>query len=84
MKIPKSKHHGNNVARSNGGYMPCVVCGKPIKDPSYYVECVNGGTDECVLPGQADVDDPGYMGYQPLGANCLLAHPELGPYVSKA
>lgn len=82
MKIPKSADYAANLRRYRGGdRQPCVVCGRPVKAPTFMVECVNGGLDECVLPGTADTTDAAYMGAFPVGPDCLRRHPELRPFV---
>lgn len=81
VKIPKSSDYVKNVKACRGSSYPCVVCGRPIRKPVYFVECVEGSTDECCIPGKVDNSDPAYMGLHPLGAACLLNHPELEDYV---
>lgn len=82
MMIPKSKQYDANRERyGHGVNYPCVVCGRPVSNPKYMVECVNGGVSECVMPETADTSDPGYMGFFPVGPDCLKKHPELKPFV---
>lgn len=83
MRIPKSADYAANRRRYGNGLLPpCVVCGRPTRSETL-LECVNGATDECVMPGTADTADPGYMGGQPVGPDCLRRFPQLRPYVSR-
>lgn len=81
MNIPHSPDRAERRRRHGGE--PCVVCGREVKNPSLFLECIGGGESECVLPGTADVADPGYMGLLPIGQCCLRRHPGLKPYVVK-
>ncbi len=78
-QIPTDNWNDAASGRGQAG-LPCVVCGKAIEHPTYEVECVDGSTSWCVIPGTADVSDAGYMGYHPVGVGCLRKHPELKPY----
>jgi hypothetical protein len=85
IEIPRSPNYDKNYTGMSRYYGPCVVCGKDCKNPKYGVIEVNGG-GEAALPDSPEADDvthPGYMGEQPIGSDCLRAHPELLPYVVK-
>lgn len=51
---------------------PCVVCGRPIREPSCGREVcvVDGGARFARVDETVDTDDPGFMGLYPVGPEC--------------
>lgn len=68
------------VARStrhvSGDAWPCYLCNRPIREPlaAISLEVVDGGV-RIARPGTADVTDPGYMGFFPVGPECARRIP---------
>jgi hypothetical protein len=60
---------------------PCIICGRPCKDPKYMIHEHEGGGTAVAEEEAAKLDGAGDMGLQPIGADCLDEHPELRPYV---
>lgn len=52
----------------------CSCCGKIIKDKVYWVEVINGGSYVAAKGSNPDMDDPGYMGFHPVGPDCARKH----------
>jgi hypothetical protein len=79
IEIPMTPQHGTNLANSHGS--PCVVCGKTVKNPVFYLHVVDGG-NSAALPGY-ESDPASDLGLQPIGRDCLKNNPNLRPYVHK-
>ena len=62
-------------ARNVDGVEPCVVCGRRVKEPRYFLHVVNGGT-HALHPEDEDKyeADGGEMGMQIIGPNCRRKH----------
>lgn len=59
---------------SESGTIPseehCAACGRKLKDNPVFVEVIDGG-DQVAAPGSnPDQNDPGYMGFFPVGPSC--------------
>jgi hypothetical protein len=48
----------------------CEVCGRRLRDGRLFVEVVDGGSVHDPATGPADVHDPGYLGFFPVGPEC--------------
>lgn len=72
------KGHSENQKRSfHLNLDPCVICGRPVRHPKYWLVVVDGGS--AFGDTNSDPNDPGYMGGFPIGPDCLAQHPELKP-----
>ena len=88
LTIVQAPGYGENVRRSKGAVAPCVVCGRGVARPRYLVHVHEGGAavvteaeaEALNRAGRAGADCGGY----PIGADCLRAHPEYRPYVTRA
>jgi tRNA U34 2-thiouridine synthase MnmA/TrmU len=59
-----------NSKRGGEGTWPCALCGKPVKEPSLFIEVTNGGATFVKVGTVADENDPGYMGCHRVGSDC--------------
>lgn len=81
-----SDRYSKNQDQCRGDNYPCVVCGKPVKNPKLYVRYFWGThavTDQEAEEIIAKEGNGGDMCLYPIGAACLKKHPELKPYVHK-
>lgn len=62
------------------GSTPCLVCGKPVKNPVYFLHVVDGGAS-IIKPDETWDNEAADLGLYPLGADCKKKHPELDEYV---
>ena len=55
------------------GTMPCVLCGKPVRldQGPPMAEVFRGGAFVMAEGPDPDESDPGYMGWFPVGPDCL-------------
>jgi hypothetical protein len=84
IEIPMSPHYGKNLQTWNSAdALPCVVCGKTVRNPKHYVHFWTAAyaVMESEVPS---LDVSGDMGHYPVGSDCLRQHPELKPYVQDA
>ena len=52
----------------------CSCCGRKLKGNVFYVEVIDGG-GQVAAPGlNPDQNDPGYMGFHPVGSSCEKKH----------
>jgi hypothetical protein len=51
----------------------CVQCGRKTGNNPWMVEVVFGGEIRLQDGTEADIDDPGYMGWWPVGNECAKA-----------
>lgn len=89
IEIPRHPNYRKNADRLHADDVPCVICGKAVKDQRFMfwtwegaylvteaeVDAINAGTSDT---GMTPAGDSG--GY-PIGAGCLKKHPELKPYL---
>lgn len=86
MRIPHDPRFDKNFRGEIKGtdVGPCVICGSPVKAPGkYFVHMMEGGWSICTPDEDANVDEPSDLGLQPIGSQCVRAHPELKPYIRK-
>lgn len=86
IKIPTSKDYARNEKRCRGNDIPCIVCGKPIKDPIMnvtgtilWLRAGSGSLSTAIDPNSPD-QGGGEMGCWPIGSDCLRRNPQLKPY----
>lgn len=65
MKPFDHKHYHRN---SDSADNPCVICGKDTPNPVAMIQVIDGGA--LIGPPEPQEDDPGYMGYFPIGSTC--------------
>jgi hypothetical protein len=65
------------------GLTPCLLCGKPVKTPRYWLHEHEGGGVVVTEAEAATLDEQSDMGMWPIGADCLKKHPDLRPYIQK-
>jgi len=69
-EITQTENFSDNENRITGDTMPCIRCGKGVKNVKYSVELVDGGLYALSTNEQADWNDGGYMGFHPIGSEC--------------
>ena len=69
-EIIQTENYSDNEEKITGDIMPCVRCGKGVKNTKYHVELVDGGLYASPTNEEADINDPGYMGMYPIGSEC--------------
>jgi hypothetical protein len=88
LAITTTATYSKNIGKTKGDRTPCVICGKGIKQPRYYVHVHHGGTHVVTEAEAAQLNDAGRDGFDldflPIGPDCLRAHPEYRPYVTIA
>lgn len=79
--IPKTPDYDKQV-KSQGKFPPCIVCGRPIKNPNhpYHLHMTVDGMAVSVAEAENLPDDED-QGCFPVGADCIRNHPELKPYI---
>lgn len=76
--------YSKNSDKCRGVEYPCIVCGKPVKNPKFYVRyfwATHIVTDQEAEKIIAEEGEGGDMGAYPLGAGCLKKYPELKKYI---
>jgi len=66
-----------NERKCGGKQDPCAFCGKAVTSPDTLVEVLEGGGRFALKDEQTDEQDPGHMGFFPVGPTCaarLLKH----------
>lgn len=63
----------------DGDNYPCIVCGKTVKKPIFFLRVVEGGS-HALFPGEEYIDTAADLGMYPVGTHCLKKFPELKPY----
>jgi len=48
----------------------CAVCDRPVGDYPKYIEVIDGGSSVAAPGLGPDPNDPGYMGFFPVGPTC--------------
>jgi hypothetical protein len=77
-----SDYHEQQSRYRYRGFLPCIVCGKEVTKPKYWLHVWYGTS--AVLPSEIDGLEPGGdTGFYPIGTNCVRSHPELKEYVHK-
>lgn len=87
IEIHMTDDRDKQVDRIKGNYLPCVVCGRAVKQEKYFIRVFYGATAVTDSEAKAIIERDGSGGdllYYPIGANCLRNHPELKPYVDDA
>lgn len=79
-RVPLKRSEFHTTEFYGGRTEPCVVCGRPIKTPRWYVHVVDGGASVCDPNIENWPDGAGDLGWLPVGPECLRRHPELRPY----
>lgn len=71
-----------------GDRTPCIICGRPVTRPRYWLHEHEGGGTIVTQEEAATLDArdraqgvSSDMGCWPIGSDCLRQHPELRPYV---
>jgi hypothetical protein len=88
--IDVKQNHDYHKQVDRHGYseaLPCIVCGKAVKNPKHHVRLFYGVTVVTNDEANAIIEREGGGGdlsYYPIGANCLRNHPELKMYVDDA
>ena len=85
-KLEQTPDHSRNADRVRGDdRLPCYICGRAINTTkkNFYWLTVGGGGFDALLPAEVDANDAGFMGLQPIGADCLKNQPGLRPYATR-
>lgn len=76
VEIIRSPDYDRNEARVHGNDTPCIVCGRPVKDPWPY--WVHLGINGLAITDAEAAEDPELsQGAWPIGKKCWKDHPEL-------
>lgn len=89
IEIPQSPSRETNKKHKHNPDAPCVVCGKAVKNPRYFLHVWNGfyavteTEADAINSGTSDtgLTPAGDTGLYPLGSNCLKKHAELKSYL---
>lgn len=83
IEIPRHPNYSKNQQKAPADSAPCACCGKPVRNPVYWIATYQGyyAVTEAELIA---LDPSGDSGGFPIGADCLKKHPELKPYVVKS
>lgn len=55
---------------NTGSMEHCACCGRKLTAVPLYVEVINGGSHVAAPGSGTDTNDPGYMGFFPVGRSC--------------
>lgn len=69
-KIKQTASYSNNEEKIEDSSMPCVRCGKAVKNNKYAVQLVEGDLLALSTKEEADLEDSGYLGFYPVGSEC--------------
>ena len=70
-------NYQNNVARARSVNMCCVICGRTVRTPLYWVEVVEGGAR---FASRGETDRPDSLGAFPVGSDCVKRVPPSAVY----
>lgn len=85
--VPATPSRGDEQDRCPADVTPCIVCGKPCRNPQWMLHLYQGyyaiSTEEAEL---MQTNDPRNFessdsGMHPIGSGCLRKHPKLRLYV---
>lgn len=86
--VKQTSDWNTNYSRHNPHcYDHCIVCGRPVRDPKYYVRLFWGTTavmDSEAAEIIAREGSGGDLLYYPVGSDCYKHHQYLKPYVEDA
>lgn len=89
IEVPYTQDHNDNQERVNiHDATPCIICGRGVTPRGWrYSVRIYWGThivnEQEAQELVAKDGGAGDLGYHPIGAACLSAHPELKPYVKE-
>lgn len=85
IEIPTSPAYGKNFKGIPDNHLPCVVCGKMVRQPAKNYIRLFWGNFAVTEAEAIEINNPGAdMEYYPVGSDCLKKYPELKPYVEDA
>lgn len=77
-------YHDNSI-KCRGDEQPCAICGRPCKNPKYYLWIHHGGSHAVTKDEGERLNSTGScgadLGCHPIGADCLKRNPQLKPFV---
>lgn len=85
IEVPQHPNYMANKDRyGKPDALPCVVCGKGVSKPRWWVRLHLGGSHLVTEAEAETLPENEDMGAYPLGADCLRQHPELRLYAQVA
>lgn len=80
-----SKKYEQNERQCGTDDLPCIICGKPVKNAFNRPETkwlrAGGGSLETIIDPNSP-EDGGEMGCWPIGPDCLRKNPQFKPYLT--
>lgn len=78
----QSQDYSKNRDKCTDDTQPCIICGKPVKNPRYMVHVHEGGASLVTETEAQAMDDNADLGLYPIGVKCLKNNPDLQQYLS--